>query len=81
METKDILATDLKDSLVETRTDVKEYELTDSQESNTALMGVLNTIEMLSDKVEHDSLLSAFEDIRAGRVRSLDEIDAELEKQ
>jgi len=45
------------------------------------LMAVLNTVEMLSDKEEHDSFLAAFEDIRSGRVRSLDEIDAELEKQ
>ena len=36
METKDIRATDLQGSLVETCTDVNEYELTDSQESNTA---------------------------------------------
>jgi len=45
------------------------------------LMAVINTVEMLSDKGEHDSLVSAFEDIRSGRVRSLDEIDAELGKQ
>jgi PHD/YefM family antitoxin component YafN of YafNO toxin-antitoxin module len=45
------------------------------------LMAVINTVEMLSDKTEHESLMAAFEDIRAGRVRSLDEIDAELEKQ
>ena len=45
------------------------------------LMAVINTVEMLSDKIEHESLMTAFEDIRAGRVRSLDEIDAELEKQ
>ncbi len=45
------------------------------------LMAVISTIEMLSDKTEHDSLIAAFEDIRAGRVRSLDEIEAELEKQ
>jgi hypothetical protein len=36
MDTNYIRATDLKDSLVETHTDVKEYQLTDSQESNTA---------------------------------------------
>jgi len=36
MKTQDIRATDLKDSLVETHTDVQEYKLTDSQESNTA---------------------------------------------
>ncbi|HJT71835.1 MAG TPA: hypothetical protein VJ731_16670 [Terriglobales bacterium] len=45
------------------------------------LMSVLNTIEVLADKDENDSLLAAFEDIRDGRVRSLDEIDAELDKQ
>jgi hypothetical protein len=36
METKDIRSDDLQGSLVETKTDVQEYELTDCQESNTA---------------------------------------------
>jgi len=45
------------------------------------LLSVLNTIEVLSDDNEHKSLLRAFDDIRAGKVRSLDEIEAEMEKQ
>lgn len=45
------------------------------------LVAVINTVEVLSDKTEYDNLLAAFEDIRTGRVRSLDEIEAELEKQ
>jgi PHD/YefM family antitoxin component YafN of YafNO toxin-antitoxin module len=45
------------------------------------LLAVLNTIEVLSDETERKSLLRAFEDIRGGRVRSLDEIEAEMEKQ
>lgn len=45
------------------------------------LLAVINTVDMLTDKAEYDNLIAGFEDIRAGRVRSLDEIDAELEKQ
>lgn len=45
------------------------------------LLSVLNTIEVLSDDNEHKSLSRAFDDIRAGKVRSLDEIEAEMEKQ
>ena len=42
------------------------------------MRAVINTVEMISDKAEHENLLAAFEDIRSGRVRSLDEIEAEL---
>lgn len=45
------------------------------------LMAVLNTIEVLSDETERNGLVAAFEDIRAGRVRSLAKIEAELEKE
>lgn len=45
------------------------------------LLAVLSTVEVLSDEAERKSLLRAFEEIRAGRVRSLDEIEAEMEKQ
>ncbi len=41
---------------------------------------VANMIELLSNEVEKNGLLSAFEDLRTGRVRSLDEIEADLEK-
>lgn len=41
---------------------------------------MVSMIELLADKSEHEGLLAAFEDIRAGRVRSLDEIEADLEK-
>lgn len=40
---------------------------------------MLNMIEMLSDPKESSCIVSAFEDLRKGRVRSLAEIDAELE--
>lgn len=43
------------------------------------LLAVFNTIELLSDQAEHKSLVAAFEDIRSGRVRSLREIEDELE--
>ena len=38
-------------------------------------------IEMLVSDTERKSLVQAFEDLRAGRVRSLAEIEAELEKE
>ena len=40
---------------------------------------MLNMIEMLSDPKESSGITAAFEDLRKGRVRSLAEIDAELE--
>jgi len=45
------------------------------------LMSMVNTVEVLSDETERNGLVGAFEDIRAGRVRSLAEIEAELEKE
>lgn len=45
------------------------------------LVSALNTIELLNDEVEQKSLLKAFEDVRNGRVRSLSDIEAHLEKQ
>lgn len=42
---------------------------------------LLSMIEMLTNEYEHKSLLKAFEDIRSGRVRSLAEIEADLEKE
>ena len=41
----------------------------------------MNMVEMLSNERERSSLLSAFEDLRAGRVRSLAEIELELERE
>lgn len=41
---------------------------------------VTSMIELLSGEAERKGLLSAFEDLRAGRVRSLREIEAELKK-
>ena len=40
-----------------------------------------STIEMLTDDKERAGILAAFEDVRAGRVRSLDEIEAELARE
>lgn len=37
-------------------------------------------IELLNNESERNGLLAAFEDLRAGRVRSLAEIEADLEK-
>jgi PHD/YefM family antitoxin component YafN of YafNO toxin-antitoxin module len=42
---------------------------------------MLSVIEMLSNEEERKGLLAAFEDLSAGRVRSLDEIEADLEKE
>jgi len=43
------------------------------------LMAVYNTVELLMDETERKGLLAGFADLRAGRVRSLAEIEAELE--
>lgn len=40
----------------------------------------LNTIDLLMEKREMDGLLAGLEDFKAGRVRSLAEIEADLEK-
>jgi hypothetical protein len=42
---------------------------------------MLSMIEMLTNDSERTGLLKAFEDIRSGRVRSLAEIEADLEKE
>jgi hypothetical protein len=42
---------------------------------------LLSMVEMLSDDNERNGLLAAFEDIRAGRVRTLAEIEADLERE
>jgi hypothetical protein len=39
-----------------------------------------STIELLTSDVEKKGILSAFEDVRAGRVRSFKDFEAELEK-
>ncbi len=45
------------------------------------LMAVVNALEVLNDETERNGLVAAFEDIRAGRVRPLAEIEAELERE
>jgi len=49
------------------------------QEMRAEFNSMLSMIEMLTDDTERNGVFAAFEDIRAGRVRSLAEIDAELE--
>lgn len=44
------------------------------------LTAVFNTVEMLTDTTERAALLAALGDVKAGRVRSLDEIESEMEK-
>lgn len=44
------------------------------------LTAVFNTVEMLTDTTERTALLAALADVKAGRVRSLDEIESEMEK-
>ena len=41
----------------------------------------ISMIEMLTNDTERNGLVAAFEDLRAGRVRSLAEIEADLEKE
>ena len=45
------------------------------------LMAVARTVEMLSDKSELEGLKAGLADMKAGRLQTLDEIDAELKKQ
>jgi hypothetical protein len=42
---------------------------------------LLSMIELLANDNERNGLLKAFEDIRAGRVQTLAEVEAELEKE
>jgi hypothetical protein len=49
------------------------------QEMRAEFNSMLSMIEMLTDDTERNGVFAAFEDIRAGRVRSLAEIEAELE--
>src|SRR5204862_2328808 len=44
------------------------------------LMSVISTIEVLTDDKELAGILSGLADMKAGRVQSLAEIEAELEK-
>jgi hypothetical protein len=51
------------------------------QEMRAEMNSLLSMIEMLKNDTERNGVLAAFEDIRAGRVRSLDEIEADMEKE
>jgi hypothetical protein len=42
---------------------------------------LMNMLEMLGSETERKNLVQAFEDLRLGRVRTLDEVEAELEKE
>jgi hypothetical protein len=42
---------------------------------------LLNLLELVGNETERNGLMAAFEDIRAGRIRSLDEIETDLEKE
>jgi hypothetical protein len=42
---------------------------------------LLSMIEMLTNDTERNGLVAAFEDLRAGRVRTLAEIEADLNKE
>jgi hypothetical protein len=49
------------------------------QEMRIEFNSLLSMVEMLTDDTERNGVLAAFEDIRAGRVRTLAEIEADLE--
>ena len=51
------------------------------QEMRTEMNSLLSMIEMLTNDTERIGLLASFEDIRAGRIRTLAEIEADLEKE
>lgn len=48
------------------------------QEIRAEVNALRNMIEMLKSKHETDNLLAAFEDLREGRVRSLEEVEADF---
>jgi lipid A disaccharide synthetase len=51
------------------------------QEMRAEFNSLLSMVEMLTNDSERNGLLAAFEDIRTGRVRTLAEIEADLEKE
>ena len=51
------------------------------QEMRAEMNSLLSMIEMLTSDKERNGLLEAFEDIRAGRIRTLAEIEKDLEKE
>jgi len=50
------------------------------QQMRAEFNSLLNTVEMLGSDVERKGVMAAFEDIHAGRVRSLEEIEADMEQ-
>jgi lipid A disaccharide synthetase len=50
------------------------------QEMRAEFNSLLSMVEMLTNETERNGVMAAFEDIRAGRVRTLAEIEADLEK-
>jgi hypothetical protein len=51
------------------------------QEMRAEMNSLLSTIEMLTNDTERNGLLAAFEDIRAGRIRTLAQIEEEMQKE
>jgi hypothetical protein len=51
------------------------------QEMRTEMNSLLSMIEMLTNDTERIGVLAAFEDIRSGRIRTLAEIEADMEKE
>lgn len=50
------------------------------QEMRAEFNSMVSMVEMLTDETERKGLFAALEDVRAGRVRSLGEIEADLER-
>jgi hypothetical protein len=51
------------------------------QEMRAQMNSLVSMIEMLTSDNERNGLLEAFEDVRAGRIRTLAEIEKDLEKE
>jgi hypothetical protein len=51
------------------------------QEMRAEMNSLLSMIEMLTNDTERNGLLAAFEDIRAGRIRTLAQIEEEMQKE
>jgi hypothetical protein len=51
------------------------------QEMRDEFNALMSMVEMLTNESERNGLLAALEDVRVGRVRSLADIEADLEKE
>jgi hypothetical protein len=75
-QTDDALVIQENDTPLSVLVSYKRY-----QEMRAEVNSLLSTIEMLRSDAERNGLLASFEDIRIKRIRTLDEIEADLERE